>query len=74
MIGLRDNTEWALQADNVLLIGPSGVGKFHIAAALRATSDRTRNPGEMATGHRTGAIITTGPAGPELDGGDEQAG
>ena len=34
MIGLRDNTQWALQADNVLLIGPSGVGKSHIAAAL----------------------------------------
>ena len=25
VIGLRDNTQWALQADNVLLIGPSGV-------------------------------------------------
>ena len=34
VIGLRDNTHWALQADNVLLIGPSGVGKSHIAAAL----------------------------------------
>jgi len=34
VILLRDNTEWALQADNVLLIGPSGVGKSHIAAAL----------------------------------------
>jgi DNA replication protein DnaC len=34
LIGLRDNTQWALQADNVLLIGPSGVGKSHIAAAL----------------------------------------
>jgi len=34
IIGLRDNTQWALQADNVLLIGPSGVGKSHIAAAL----------------------------------------
>ncbi len=34
VIWLRDNTEWALQADNVLLIGPSGVGKSHIAAAL----------------------------------------
>ena len=34
VIGRRDNTEWALQADNVLLIGPSGVGKSHIAAAL----------------------------------------
>ena len=34
VIGLRDNTAWALQADNVLLIGPSGVGKSHIAAAL----------------------------------------
>lgn len=34
VIALRDNTQWALQADNVLLIGPSGVGKSHIAAAL----------------------------------------
>ena len=34
VIGLRDNTQWAFQADNVLLIGPSGVGKSHIAAAL----------------------------------------
>jgi len=34
VIGLRDNTQWALQADNILLIGPSGVGKSHIAAAL----------------------------------------
>jgi len=34
MISLRDNTQWALQADNVLLIGPSGVGKSHMAAAL----------------------------------------
>jgi len=33
-IGLRDNTQWALQADNVLLIGPSGVGKSHIASAF----------------------------------------
>ena len=34
VIGLKENTQWALQADNVLLIGPSGVGKSHIAAAL----------------------------------------
>lgn len=34
VIGLKGNTQWALQADNVLLIGPSGVGKSHIAAAL----------------------------------------
>lgn len=33
-IALRDNTQWAHQADNILLIGPSGVGKSHIAAAL----------------------------------------
>ena len=34
VINCRDNTQWALQAHNVLLIGPSGVGKSHIAAAL----------------------------------------
>ena len=34
IIGLKDTTQWALQANNVLLIGPSGVGKSHIAAAL----------------------------------------
>ena len=34
MINLREQTEWAPQANNVLLIGPSGVGKSHIAAAL----------------------------------------
>ena len=34
IIALRDNTHWAHQADNILLIGPSGVGKSHIAAAL----------------------------------------
>ena len=34
VINLREQTEWAPQANNVLLIGPSGVGKSHIAAAL----------------------------------------
>ncbi len=32
----RDNTDWALRAENILLIAPSGVGKSHIAAALGA--------------------------------------
>ena len=31
---LKENHQWTLQAGNVLLIGPSGVGKSHIAAAL----------------------------------------
>ena len=31
---LKDDHQWTLQAGNVLLIGPSGVGKSHIAAAL----------------------------------------
>jgi DNA replication protein DnaC len=34
IIGLKENTQWAMHADNVLLIGPSGVGKSHIAVAL----------------------------------------
>ena len=31
---LKDNHQWALQANNVLLFGPSGVGKSHVACAL----------------------------------------
>ena len=34
VLQLKDNHQWALQADNLLLFGPSGVGKSHIAAAL----------------------------------------
>jgi len=34
VIALKDQTDWAYQAGNVLLIGPSGVGKSHIAAAI----------------------------------------
>lgn len=34
ILQLKDNHQWALQADNVLLFGPSGVGKSHIACAL----------------------------------------
>ena len=34
LIALREDTQWAYQHENVLLIGPSGVGKSHMAAAL----------------------------------------
>lgn len=34
IIYLKDECNWADRAGNVLLIGPSGVGKSHIAAAL----------------------------------------
>lgn len=31
---LRHSNGWALRADNVVLVGPSGTGKTHVAAAL----------------------------------------
>ncbi len=34
VLQLKDSHKWALQADNVLLFGPSGVGKSHLACAL----------------------------------------
>ncbi len=34
VLQLKDNKQWTLQADNLLLFSPSGVGKSHIAAAL----------------------------------------
>ncbi len=34
LIKLYQDTDWAHRADNVLLLGPSGTGKTHIAAAL----------------------------------------
>jgi|TARA_Y100000310_G_scaffold333967_1_gene412640 DNA replication protein DnaC len=34
LIRLKQDTDWVTTADNVLLIGPSGVGKTHIAVAI----------------------------------------
>jgi len=34
IVQLKDDVSWATNAMNILLIGPSGVGKSHIAAAL----------------------------------------
>jgi len=34
IVQLQENVDWVTHAENILLLGPSGVGKSHIAAAL----------------------------------------
>jgi DNA replication protein DnaC len=34
IVQLQENVDWVSKAENILLLGPSGVGKSHIAAAL----------------------------------------
>lgn len=34
IIALAENTSWVTQAQNLLIFGPSGVGKTHVAAAI----------------------------------------
>ncbi len=34
IVQLQENSDWVTQNENILLLGPSGVGKSHIAAAL----------------------------------------
>lgn len=34
IIAMAENTEWVKQANNLVIFGPSGVGKTHIAAAI----------------------------------------
>jgi len=68
VIGLKDNTQWALQADNVLLIGPSGVGKIAHCCSTWTSPDRTGHSGEMDCCHCISATITTGQAGTGFNG------
>ena len=74
VIGLRDNTQWALQADNVLLIGPFWRRQVSYCCCLGSSPDRAGCPGEMVAGHGIGTAITAGQKGSGLNGHDEQIG
>jgi len=61
MISLRDNTQWALRADSVLLIGPSG-GAVAIPVTGAGMLSRSDNADEMlkSTGYHNTAMCSKG--------------
>ena len=46
--------DWWQRAENVILVGASGVGKTHIAAALGTSIDRTTSALQTVPGNGTG--------------------
>jgi DNA replication protein DnaC len=67
--GLARQTTWLLQAENLLLFGPSGVGKIHLAIAITMAMSGVRPGLPLLPRHHAGAAAAEGKGrlGPRAD-------
>jgi len=71
---LAQNADWVERADNLLLFGPSGVGKTHLAAAIGHGLIEQGQRVLLHLNHHSGTAATARQAGAKTDGSPGQTG